>query len=184
MKTLYVTNRLDLRAWLEKNHSSEGEVWLIYYKKHTGEPTISYEDAVEEAICFGWIDTTVRRLDDERYAQKFTPRRPKSKWNKRNIQRARKMIREGRMTESGLKIFNERREYEEIVETLEIPPDLKKALKEDKLAWKNFNSFAPSYRRMYIYYITSAKRDETRKKRIYQVVKQSKENKKVKLNSF
>ena len=178
MKTLYVTNRDEWRRWLEKNHRTEKEVWLIYYKKHTGKPRIPYEDAVEEAICFGWIDTTVRRIDDERYAQKYTPRKPRSKWNKRNIERAEKMIREGRMTDAGLKEFNEKTEYEEAIETLEIPLDLKKALMASRKAWKNFQGFAPSYRRLYIYYLTSAKRAETRKNRIERIVKRAEENKK------
>ncbi len=178
MKTLYVSNRKDWRDWLEKNHGSEKKIWLVYYKKHTGRPSIPYEDAVEEAICFGWIDTTVRRIDDEKYAQKYTPRRSKSKWNERNIERARKMIREKRMTEAGMRAFNERLDYEEVVETLDIPQDLEEALKKNRLALDNFRNFAPSYRRLYISYVKSAKKKETRKRRIERVVQQAWENKK------
>ncbi|MGB2982026.1 MAG: hypothetical protein WBC77_12350, partial [Candidatus Zixiibacteriota bacterium] len=101
-KTLYVTNRDDWRAWLRKNHSSQKEVWLIYYKKHTGKPRIPYDDAVEEALCYGWIDSTIKRIDEEKYAQKFTPRSEKSNWSELNKRRAKKMIREGRMTQAGL----------------------------------------------------------------------------------
>ena len=101
-KTLYITNRVDWRAWLERNNDTEKEVWLIYYKKHTGKPRIPYDDAVEEALCFGWIDSTVKRVDDEKFAQKFTPRKNKSNWSDLNKKRAKKMIREGRMTKAGL----------------------------------------------------------------------------------
>ena len=83
-KELYVTNREDWRAWLEQNHATEKEVWLLYYKKHTGKPTIPYDDAVEEALCFGWIDSTVKRIDDEKYTQKFTPRNDRSVWSESN----------------------------------------------------------------------------------------------------
>jgi uncharacterized protein YdeI (YjbR/CyaY-like superfamily) len=97
-KTLYVTNRTDWRSWLRKHHDREKEIWLIYYKQLTGKPRIPYEDAVEEALCFGWIDSTVKRLDQERYAQKFTPRRANSHWSVLNKKRAKKMIQAGKMT--------------------------------------------------------------------------------------
>src|SRR5882762_9558352 len=101
-KTLYVTSREEWRAWLTKHYQSETEVWLIYYKKHTGQPRISYDHAVEEALCFGWVDSIVKRIDDEKFAQKFTPRRDWTKWSALNKRRLRKLIREGRMTEGGL----------------------------------------------------------------------------------
>jgi uncharacterized protein YdeI (YjbR/CyaY-like superfamily) len=178
MKTLYVKDRQAWRRWLEKNHASKKEIWLVYYKKHTMKARIPYDDAVEEAICFGWIDSTVRRLDDERYAQKYTPRSERSKWNQRNVKRARKMIKQGKMTPAGLEKFNNRQEYDRVIESLDIPPDLEKALKRSKLAWKNFQAFAASYRRMYLAWVTDAKRDDTRKRRIARVVQASKENKK------
>jgi uncharacterized protein YdeI (YjbR/CyaY-like superfamily) len=184
-KILYVTDRDDWRAWLKKNHAREKEVWLIYYKRHTGKPRIPYDDAVEEAICFGWIDSTVRRIDDERYAQKFTPRNEKSNWSELNKKRARKMVEAGRMTKAGLAKFeqaekhkNKRPGSEPPKRTLVIPPDLKKALSAGKKALANFNNFAPSYRRLYIAWINAAKRPETREKRIKQTVKWSAENKK------
>ena len=101
-KTLYVTRREDWRAWLAKHCRSEKGVWLIFYKKHTDRPRIPYEHAVEEALCFGWIDSLVKRIDDEKFAQKFTPRRDGSKWSGLNKRRLRKLVREGRMTEAGL----------------------------------------------------------------------------------
>jgi uncharacterized protein YdeI (YjbR/CyaY-like superfamily) len=177
---LYVTNRKDWRTWLGKNHDIEKEVWLIYYKKHTETARIPYDDAVEEAICFGWIDSTVKKIDEDRYAQKFTPRKGRSKWSQKNIKRAEKMIQEGKMDESGLKIFRERIEYDETLEIrpLEMPPELEKALKMNNVAWKNFNSFAPSYQKQYILWVMSAKREETRQRRIQQTVALSEKNKK------
>src|SRR5918992_6386370 len=100
-KKLYVTNRDEWRAWLEKNHATEREVWLIYYKKHTGKPRIPYDDAVEEALCFGWIDSIVKTLDGDRYMQKFTPRTNVGKWSRLNLERVKKLLHEGRMTEAG-----------------------------------------------------------------------------------
>jgi uncharacterized protein YdeI (YjbR/CyaY-like superfamily) len=101
-ETLYVTNRDDLRKWLIPNHKTRKEIWLIQYKKATKKPSINYVEAVEEAICFGWIDGLEKSMDAERYALRFSPRRPKSNWTETNKERARKMISEGRMTESGL----------------------------------------------------------------------------------
>lgn len=101
-ETLYVTNREDFRKWLEQNHRSKKEIWLIRYKKATGKPSLDYVEAVEEAICFGWIDSTEKSMDVERYALRFSPRRPKSKWTETNKERARKLAAEGKMTEAGL----------------------------------------------------------------------------------
>lgn len=102
METLYITNRAEWRRWLEKNYDKAKEIWLIYYKKHTNKPSISYDDAVEEGLCFGWIDSIVKRLDDARYAQKFTPRTNTSKWSEPNKQKVGKLIKQGRMTQIGM----------------------------------------------------------------------------------
>ncbi|MCK4233163.1 hypothetical protein KAX75_01940, partial [candidate division WOR-3 bacterium] len=106
-KTLYVTNRKGWREWLEKNYATKKEVWLIYYKKHTGKPIILYEDTVEEALCFGWIDSIIRGIDDEKYARKFTPRTEDSGWSELNKKRAKKMIAAGKMTKAGLQKIEE-----------------------------------------------------------------------------
>jgi uncharacterized protein YdeI (YjbR/CyaY-like superfamily) len=100
-ETLYVTTREDFRAWLEANHGKKREIWLVNYKKATGKPSLPYAEAVEEAICFGWIDGFEKSMDAERYATRFSPRRPKSNWTEGNRERARRMIAEGRMTEAG-----------------------------------------------------------------------------------
>jgi uncharacterized protein YdeI (YjbR/CyaY-like superfamily) len=100
-ETLYVTNGKDFRKWLEVNHQSKKEIWLIQYKQATKKPSIVYVDAVEEALCFGWIDSTEKSIDAERYALRFSPRRPKSNWTETNKERARRLIAEGRMSAQG-----------------------------------------------------------------------------------
>ena len=172
-ETLHITNRDDWRAWLVKNHETEKEVWLIYYKKHTNQPRIPYDDAVEEALCFGWIDSIVQKIDDKRYAQKFTPRKSGSLWSESNKRRVRRLLKEGKMTQAGLaKIGEGVLEGEERVKSelkskeLLIPTYLSEALRANKKAWENFNRLAPSYRRQYVGWITTAKKEETRKRRI------------------
>ncbi|MGA7733294.1 MAG: hypothetical protein WCD37_18690 [Chloroflexia bacterium] len=102
MDTLYLSMREDWRAWLQANHETGREVWLVFYKKHTGQPSLPYNDAVEEALCFGWIDSVEKRLDADRYALRFTPRKPKSNWSESNKRRVRQLVASGRMTEAGL----------------------------------------------------------------------------------
>ena len=102
MKTLYVTKRAEWRKWLEEHHGSENEIWLVYYRKETGKPRISYEDALNEALAFGWIDSIQRGIDKERFAQRFSPRRDTARWSEANKERARRLIRDGRMTPAGM----------------------------------------------------------------------------------
>ncbi len=182
---LYVTNRDDWRKWLKKNYKTKKEIWLIYYKKHTGKPSLPYDGAVEEALCFGWIDSTVKRLDDEKYAQKFTPRNTKSNWSELNIKRAWKMIKEKRMTRAGLlkckdvlKSAEKKPKTKPLKKKIVIPSDLKKALAKNKKALKNFENFAPSYKRLYIGWINDTKKQETKEKRISRVVEWSAQNQK------
>jgi uncharacterized protein YdeI (YjbR/CyaY-like superfamily) len=189
-KTLYITDRKQWRAWLHKHHASEKEIWLIYYKKHTGRPRIPYADAVEEALCYGWIDSTVKRLDDERYIQKFTPRKPSSVWSKLNKERALRMIKAGRMRRAGmLRIEDARksgawvradqpRQESPASRTDRVPPELKRALNANEAAARNFDNLAPSYRRQYIGWLLSAKREDTRRKRIEIIVGRAAGNKK------
>jgi uncharacterized protein YdeI (YjbR/CyaY-like superfamily) len=180
---LYVINRNEWRVWLEKNHKSKKEIWLIYYKKHTGKPRIPYDDAVEEALCFGWIDSTVRKVDEEKYAQKYTPRHSGSIWSQLNIKRAHKMIKEGKMTHVGLALFEEAGKKKSsrirmMKKKFTVPVDLKKALAKNKNAMNNFDKFAPSYKKMYILWIDDAKKQETRKRRIKRVIEWAAKNKK------
>jgi uncharacterized protein YdeI (YjbR/CyaY-like superfamily) len=174
-KTLYVTNREEWRAWLKKHYKSENEVWLIYYKKHTGRPRISYDHAVEEALCFGWIDSIGKRMDDERFAQKFTPRRDWSNWSELNKKRLRKLIREGRMTRAGLakidaSIVGEEPQTEPARDELDVPPLVKRALKVNAQARENFRKLAPSHRRNYVRWIMEPRKEETRERRLREAV--------------
>ena len=106
-ESIYLTNRKDRRLWLEKNYNSKKEIWLIYYKKHTGIKRIPYDDAVEEAICFGWIDSTVKRIDEQKVMQKYTPRNKRSVWSELNVKRVEKMLKAGKMTKIGLEKVEE-----------------------------------------------------------------------------
>lgn len=182
---LHVTNRDDWRAWLSKNHDTEIEVWLIYYKRHTGKPRIPYDDAVEEALCFGWIDSLVKKIDDEKFAQKFTPRKRKSKWSEANKKRARKMIKEGKMTKAGLAKIREAKSNGEWFKTapvkkeLIIPAYIKKAFATNEKALDNFNNLANGYKRQLVGWITSAKKEETRKRRLMEAIQLLEQNKKL-----
>ncbi|MGD1149471.1 MAG: YdeI/OmpD-associated family protein [Thermoanaerobaculaceae bacterium] len=187
-RMLHVTSRDAWRAWLERNHQSETEVWLVFFKAHTGKPRVEYEDAVEEAVCFGWIDSLVKRLDDERYAQKFTPRKPGSTWSPSNRRRVAKLVRENRMTPAGMATVTFRISAipEEEPPELpgprtepELPPELMRILKGDARAWKTFSGLAPSYRRNCVRWIIDAKKDETRRRRLAEAMELMAEGKKL-----
>ena len=117
MKTTYAKDRREWRTWLQKNHDKCDEIWLIYYKKDSGKPRVPYEDAVEEALCFGWIDGKIKKIDEACFAQRFTPRRPRSSWNETNIQRAERLIAEGKMTPTGLAAFNSKEGFSVVAPT-------------------------------------------------------------------
>lgn len=174
---LYFSDREKWRAWLEKNHDKEKEVWLVYYKKHTGKPQVSYDAAVEEALCFGWIDSTVKRIDDEKYMQRFTPRNSSSKWSRENILRVKKMIGQKRMTPAGLVKYKEILDHpgrivtiNTSVEDVKIPDDLLQALEHNPIVLQNFSNFSVAYKRLCLRWIDDAKKEETRLKRIKEVV--------------
>jgi uncharacterized protein YdeI (YjbR/CyaY-like superfamily) len=185
-KTLHVKTRAQWRAWLQRHHAIVTEVWLVFSKKHTGWACISYDDAVEEALCFGWIDGILQKIDEETYGRRFTPRRASSKWSALNKRRAAKMIQEGRMTEAGLAKLNYSgvedgygRTARRKEEVLSIPPCLKQALLDNLAASENFNNLAPSYRRNYIRWIAAAKTDATRDRRVAEAIGLLAENKKL-----
>lgn len=151
-KTFYAANRKAWRAWLSKNHAKTKEIWLIYYKKSSGKPRIPYNDAVDEALCFGWIDSTVKKVDDERFAQRFTPRQPNSKLSQLNRERIRRLIKEKKMTKAGLAAVSHAfKEDEEFV----FPKEILAAIKKDKEAWNNFQELPESYKRIRVAYIGS-----------------------------
>jgi uncharacterized protein YdeI (YjbR/CyaY-like superfamily) len=177
-------NKVEWRDWLEKNHTTKDGIWLIHYKKKSKKHSVSHSDAVEEALCFGWIDSKLKRIDEERYILRYTPRKGKSVWSKINKDAAEKMIKFGKMTDAGIekiKIAKKQGLWETAYTNLKkdrLPSDLKIALSENKIARKNFNNFANSYRNSYIGWVKGAKTEETKKRRIKEVVKRSILNKK------
>jgi uncharacterized protein YdeI (YjbR/CyaY-like superfamily) len=166
LKTLQVTSRRQWRAWLTKHHTSSPGVWLVFYKAHTGVKSIPYEDAVREALCFGWIDSLVKRLDDDRFALKVTPRKPTSKWSDLNRKRWRELKAAGVLTSAGLAAAPTNNTYAARPVIPELPDYLAKALKAHSKAWAFFQQLAPSYRRNFVVWIHIAKRPETRARRI------------------
>ncbi len=175
-------NRKEWREWLTEHHEQQKEIWLIYYKKHVNMTSIKYEEAVEEALCFGWIDSIVRRIDDERYMQKYTPRKDRSNWSASNKKRVSRLMEQGRMTRAGISkvdIAKRNGSWERLdrVERLvSMPDDLLDALSQNSKARKNFERFAPSSKKQYLWWLESAKREATRKKRIQEIVRRSEEN--------
>ena len=154
-KTLYVTDRREWRNWLSKNHRKENEVWLIYYRKATGKARITYNEAVEEALCYGWIDSIQKGIDSERFAQRFSPRKPKSSLSEANRERIRRLIEEKKMTAAGLTAVKDIFKPEE---KLKVSEDILEALKADPAAWKNFQKLPEGYRRVRVGYIESRRR--------------------------
>ena len=169
-------DRKQWRSWLRKHHRSADEVWLVFYKKHTGKPGVSYPESVEEAICFGWIDGLKKRIDDERYAHRFTPRRRASRWSPANIEIARRMIAGNRMTRAGLEAFERREPYTEErlralrAPGLQLPADLAMELKRHRRAWANFEALAPGHRKRYVAWLLAARKPETRARRMTEAI--------------
>jgi uncharacterized protein YdeI (YjbR/CyaY-like superfamily) len=171
-------NRELWRKWLEKNHDKKKEIWLVYYKKGSGKKSILYEEAVEEALCFGWIDSTVKSIDEFRYMQKYTPRKEKSVWSTLNKKRIKKLIQEKRITEHGLKKIDiakkngswKKLDNIERPDTSTIPIELKSALSKDKDAQQKFLSLPPSQKKLYLWWIISAKKSETKTRRISETI--------------
>ena len=158
-KTLYVSDRKSWRAWLAKHHGDEKEIWLIYYYKNTGKPRIAYNNAVEEALCYGWIDSIVKAIDKERFAQRFSARKKNSVLSQMNKERVRSLIARRKMTKEGLSAIARAFDPEkDKAEDFVIPLDISKALRENKQAWKNFQQFPASYRRIRIAYIDDRRR--------------------------
>jgi uncharacterized protein YdeI (YjbR/CyaY-like superfamily) len=172
-KTLHVTDRKDWRAWLRQHYKTEKEIWLIYYKKAAGQPRILYNDAVEEALCFGWIDSTIKSLDEKRSAQRFSPRRPKSQYSPANKERLRKLLKQHKV------IKEVRATLEDLAdEKLEIPKDILKAIQTNEEAWKHFQKFSGAYKRIRIGFIEGARhRPEEFKKRLRYFIKMTEKNK-------
>jgi uncharacterized protein YdeI (YjbR/CyaY-like superfamily) len=166
LMTLRVTSRRQWRAWLAKHHISSAGVWLVFYKAHTGLKSMPYEDAVREALCFGWIDSLVKRLDDDRYALKVTPRKPSSKWSDLNRKRWAELEAAGLLAPAGRAAAPTSNTYAAKPVIPELPGYIAKALKANSKAWNFFRELAPTYRRNFVVWIHVAKQPETRARRI------------------
>lgn len=161
----YPKTREEWRNWLEKHHSREKEIWLVFYSKASGRPCVSYSDAVEEALCFGWIDSTVKKPepDSDWRVQRFTPRKDRSNWSEPNKERVRFLIKQGKMTAAGLAAtnglheFKGKNKHEKKFTTKEIPKDILEKMKANPIIWKHFQSYPDTYKRIRIGWITAAK---------------------------
>ena len=151
-KLLYVTNPREWRDWLKIHYKSEKEVWLVYYKKHTGKPRILYNDAVEEALCFGWIDSIIKTIDEDSFAQRFSLRNPRTPYSQANKERLREMVKQGKVVDEVLATLGNLAD-----EQFEIPPDILKAIRANRKAWKNFQAFSQPYIRIRVAFIDDAR---------------------------
>ncbi len=181
---VFFKDSAEWRRWLRENHAKSSEIWILTYKKHTRRQCLNYEDALEEAICYGWIDSRMRRIDDESHMWRFAPRKPNSIWSMSNRRRAERLINVGRMAGPGIVKIDAAKKSGKWYEAYRpskpprMPTCLKEALTQDEHAWKNFQAFAGSYRHTYIHWVLAAKRRETRDKRIQEVVRMARQNSK------
>lgn len=175
LEEIYINSRRTWRRWLEKNHRTSRGIWLVYYKVTSSKASVRYPEAVREALCFGWIDSKVQSLDEERYRQIFTPRKSGSVWSKLNKQYIEELMAEGLMTPAGLEMIAAARQDGswtalDAIEELIVPPDFKKALKADAGAAKFYESLTRSMKKGVLFRLSSAKREETRKKRLTDIM--------------
>ena len=174
MKTLVVQTIGEWRDWLDQHHASEAEVWLIFHKQHTGVASLNRMDALDEALCFGWVDSLVKRLDDRRYAIKFTPRREDSRWSEVNRKRYAELKASGRLNAAGVKRSPTERGYgprpTRRALPIKLPTYIQAALKKHPRALRNFEALTPSQRRRYFAWIESAKREETKQRRLKEAI--------------
>ena len=175
LELFHPKTRAEWRRWLQTHHATARGVQLVYARRGTGLPSIAYDEAVEEALCFGWIDSTERKLDEQRYMQLFTPRKPKSSWSKSNKERVARLAEAGLMTDAGMARIEAAKadgswSFLDAIEALEIPRDLAAALAKNAKALANFEAFPPSSKKIILLWIATAKREETRAKRIAETV--------------
>jgi uncharacterized protein YdeI (YjbR/CyaY-like superfamily) len=189
LEQIHFKDQQSFRNWLKENHDKSDGFWMLYYKKHTKKQNIKYSDALDEALCFGWIDSIIKRIDEDRYLRKFTPRKNTMNWSEINKVRALKLIDQERMTIAGLqkidsylktgeiKWFDKSEEinYRNIKNT---PDYISQALKENPPIWEHFKALSPGYRKDYIRWVTDAKREETREKRLNDLIERLKKNRK------
>jgi uncharacterized protein YdeI (YjbR/CyaY-like superfamily) len=182
LTALFFKDKKEFRAWLVSNHARSKGIWLILHRKEAGLGKLTLKEANEEALCFGWIDSQIKKLDAPRFILRFSPRRSNSPWSEINKRTAQRMIRIRKMTKAGLEKIKAAKQNGwwakayRLKRERALPSDLMRALKRDKTAWANFNAFAVGQRNQYIYWVEDAKREETRKKRITLVVQRARKN--------
>lgn len=174
----------DFREWLADNHDQKEEQWIGYYKVATNKPSIRWEESVREALCFGWIDGLRKSIDEESYKIRFTPRRKDSHWSDKNIRMVEELIEDGKMESPGFKIFNHRNKknskqasYEQ--ENLELKEEYRNQIMENEKAWTFFQELAPGYTRRSVHWVMSAKREDTRQKRLKILIKSCEKQEKI-----
>jgi uncharacterized protein YdeI (YjbR/CyaY-like superfamily) len=183
MQAAYFSSPAEFRAWLEANHATASELLVGFWKRGTGKPTMTWPESVDEALCFGWIDGVRRRVDEERYTIRFTPRKPRSNWSQVNIRRVAELAKLGRMTPAGQKVFDERvasREYSYETRPTTLTPEYEAKFRKQKKAWTYFQSEAPWYRRTATHLVMSAKKAETRLRRLEELIAASAKGRRIK----
>lgn len=175
---LYFTSPARLRAWFAKHHADAKELWIGFFKKGTGRPSVTYPEALDESLCVGWIDGVRKRVDEDRYVIRFTPRKPGSYWSAVNTRRAKALVERGLMTPAGLRVFEARdpgrtQRYSFEREAAALPPALERAFRKNRPAWDFFQGQTPSYRKMATWFVVSAKKEETRLKRLATLIQAS-----------
>jgi len=178
VKPIYFASSQEFYDWLEEHHESETEVYVGFFKQHTGKRAMSWSEAVDQALCWGWIDTRSNSIDEDRYMQRFTPRKPGSNWSKINVEKVAKLTEAGLMRPAGLAAFEKRTDdrtgvYSFERENAELPPEYEAQLRANPAAAEYFDSRPPWYRRTAIHLIMSAKREETRLRRLVQLIEDS-----------
>ncbi|MBI5690251.1 MAG: YdeI/OmpD-associated family protein [Verrucomicrobia bacterium] len=176
MNPTFFASAAEFHAWLQGHHASEKALWVGFYKKHSGRGGLTYDEAVEEALCFGWIDGIIKRIDGDSYMHRFTPRQPRSFWSIVNLDRFRRLSRAGRIQPAGRAAFAARDPARDAAYSYEarrktaLPPELARQFRAQRAAWSFFSRQAPSYQRAMLHYIASAKRPETRLHRLQKVI--------------
>ena len=184
-EVIFFKNAAEFRQWLKLNHSTATEVQVGFYKVGSGRANMSWSEAVDEALCFGWIDSVRNSIDAESYTNRFTPRKNSSNWSEVNIRKMDQLIKEGRVTKAGLSVYQlrvteKKLEYSDESDRQGLPVNYLAQFKKNKAAYKHFTSMAPSYQRTAIHWITSAKQESTRLRRLEQLIIDSNANQKVK----
>ncbi len=177
MKMLEFNNVLAWQSWLAENHDREKEVWLVYYKKESGLPSIKYSDTLDEALCYGWVDSIIKKIDQEKYVRKFTPRKADSNWSKVNKNRVEALIQTGKMAAPGLKKVEAAKQsgaWDKPIQkpelNFEMPPEFQQALTDHPDAYRSYQTLSASHQKQYLVWICTAKREETKNKRIHESI--------------